>query len=345
MKKILQIADPEIRCYANYAHIFSILGANSNDYCAWIYNHYVQLHVPDTYETFAVDYMVGGMYNNTPNLLTSRVEREIAVNCGGGVIEFIKFVINKGYYVYMELDVGKIRAYNGTGMRFHDPLLFGYDDEKEEVYFADTYVEGKYSKGTASYKEIINAVGNSGNWSEFQVTTLGLDILCMRYRALDECFPFNKNTFIKLLNYYINEVDAHEFFGGIHGEASWKRKVNICGIGIYNILKKHLQHVKGCANTFVDKRGFYVILEHKKILEKSFVYLLGEEWNERYPFEAELMQSVIKNAAICLRLCLKYNITKDERILDKISEHAIMLEDTERVLIPNMIRIIESFNR
>ena len=196
MKKILPMSIPAIRCYANYAHIFSILGAQSENYYPWLYNHYVQLCVPDDDSMFPVDYMVEGMYTNTPNLLTNRVKREVAVSIRNGIINFIRSSIDDGYYIFLELEVGRLAAYKETDFKFHAPLLYGYDDEKEEIYFTDTYIDGKYSNGVASFAEIVSAIGSESNWNQVSINGLGLDLLCMKCKEIREPFSFNKKTYI-----------------------------------------------------------------------------------------------------------------------------------------------------
>ena len=340
MRKVLPMKVPLIRSYANYAHIFSILDTHGENYYPWVYNHYVQLCVPDDYSIFPVDYMVTRMYTNTPNFFTSRLERKMAVTIKSGILNFIRFAIDNGYYIFMMLEVSHIAAYEW--MRFHEPLLYGYDDEKEEIYFADTYMNGKYSEGIATYTEIVNATGDELNWNTFHTTNLGLDVMCMKYRDMKEEFVFNKNTYIHFLNCYINQEDTYNFFGKIPGVTRGDVTPNVCGIGIYNILQKHLQFVREDVNAFIDKRGFYVILEHKKLLEKTMAFLLGECWKEVFPVEWQLVQEEVKNATICLYLCLKYNVTQDVRILNRISEYAIILEQTEKSLFPNLIKIVEN---
>ena len=342
MRKILPMAAPAIRCYANYAHIFSILGAQAENYYPWLYNHYVQLCVPDDYRTFPVDYMVEGMYTNTPNLFSSRIEREVAVNIRKGIINYIRFAIDNGYYIFMMLEVNQIAAYKDSNMRFHEPLLYGYDDEKDEIYFMDTYKNGIYSKGTASYTEIVNATGNELNWNKFRLTNLGLDVLCMKYKDLNEHFIFNKYTYIKLLRHYVNKIDTYQSFWEVPGVTRGKTISYICGIGIYVLMRKHLQYVEKDAGELIDIRGFYVILEHKKLLQKALLYLLGEQWEEKFPLEARLMQAEIKNATVCLNLCLKYNITKNNSTVEEIISRASVMEEDEKILFPNLIKIIES---
>ena len=339
MKKVLPMTIPIIRSYANYAHIFAILDTHGENYYPWLYNHYVQLCVPDDYKTFTVDYMVTGMYTNTPSLFTSRIERKMAVAIRNGIINFIKFAIDNDYYIFLMLEVSHIAAYKG--MRFHEPLLYGYDDEKEEIYFADSYMKGKYSKGIATYAEIVKATGDEARWNNFRMSNLGLDVLCMKYRDMKERFVFNKNTYVMFLNNYVNQVDTYNFFGRIPGVTRGEATPNICGIGIYTILQKHLQFVREEANAYIDVRGFYVILEHKKLLENTLTFLLGEQWKEVFPTEWQLVQEEIKNATLCLNLCLKYNVVKSNKILSKIGEYATVLEETEKGLFPQLIKIIE----
>lgn len=340
MTKVLPLVAPAIKSYSNHAHIFSILGAQKENYYPWLYNHYVQLYAPDDSRSFLVDYMIDGMYTDTPNLFTCRIERRVALSIKDGIINFLRFMIDNGYYIYTDLNVSKIEAYKDENMEIHDPLLYGYDDELEEIYFIDTYKRGKYSTGVATYTEILEAIGNEANWDKMRVSDLDLDLLCMKCKNHNTMFRFNVETYVKLLEDYINKKDSYKSFWQIPGVIKGPEEHYICGIAIYDLMRKHLEYVRE-NDSNLDKRGFFVILEHKKILEQTMLYLLGENWKEQYVEESRLLQNEIDKATIALRLCLKYTITKEKDILEKLGKYAIELVENEKRLFPKIIEILK----
>lgn len=74
----------------------------------------------------------------------------------------------------------------------NDPLLYGYDDERQEIYYADTYKNGKYAFGIAGYEEIERAFGTEEQWNSWEATDWVLNVVCMKPKNLDVHFEFNK---------------------------------------------------------------------------------------------------------------------------------------------------------
>ena len=339
MKKILGMSSPIIRAYAKHAHIFSILGAQSEEYIPWVYNYYVQLSVPEGYSEFNADYLIPSIFTYAPNLFVSRIERQMAFGIKDGIINFLKYYIDKGYYIYTLLQVDQIDAYKNSALWTHDPLLYGYDDDKEEFYFADTYIDGKYTLGVASYEEIIRAAGTQKNWEEWNATDWVLDVVCMKYKNLNVKFTFNKAMYIELLSDYLEQKDSYHLHWGVQGWEKGKSAKEIFGIGIYSFLQKYLSEVQK-EKRGLDQRGFYVILEHKKNMEKTLKYILGEDWKDKYADEESLLHKVIEDATIMLNLCIKYNSTGDEKILNKIHLYVLKLEKNEKILFPRLIDVL-----
>lgn len=341
MKKILPLGTPIIRGYANHAHISSILRNQSEQFIIWTYNYYVQLYVPYDLREFKVDYLIPSIYNYAPNLFTSRMERKVALGLRNDFINFINYYIDCGNYIYTLLDVKQIAAYRHTFFKLHDPLLYGYDDEKGEVYFADTYLNGKYTLGMASYDEVTRAVGDEEAWTRWGATDWELDVLCMKYKESGVTFHFDKRMYTDLLAEYIEERDSFDIHWGVRGWTRGSKIRRACGTGVYSFLQEYLR-VEKKEKRGLDKRGFYIILEHKQILEKTIIYIMGERWEDRFPFEWQLLQSVINMATIMLNLSLKYNMTKREILLEKIGQYAIELEASEKILFPRLIELIKN---
>lgn len=336
MKNILPMGEPIVRAYGNHAHIFSILSAKSTQYLPWVYNYYIQLYVPCDYREFKVDYIIPSIYTYAPNLFVSRLERNMVRSNGGEIVDFIKFCIENGYYIYTLLDVKKIKAYEQTYFKNHDPLLYGYDDEKREIYFADTFLNGKYGYGVASYEEVAYAFGTKQDWGNWNQSEWVLDIRCMKYKDLDVRFRFNRDMYVNLLFDYLDGEDSYDKYWNVQGWEKGPQITYMCGIEIYTFIQEYLR-IRKERGKRLDQRGFFVIWEHKNILNKTLIYIWGEQWNITYPVINELLQTAIKTAAIMLKLCLKYNISMDKIIINRIDECARFLKDIEKELFTSLI--------
>lgn len=339
MKKILPLADPDVKAYAKHAHIFAILGAQSTQYRPWIYNYYVQLSVPEGTQQFTLDYSIPSIFTYAPNLFVSRIEREVAVDVKGGILSFIKYQIDRGYYIYTYFAVNRIAAYRCERFQVHDPLIFGYDDEKEEIYFADTYQKGHYAIGMATYEEIVVATGTENEWRDWGLTAWTLDVVCMKYKDLGVCFEFDKEMYIRLIEDYLAKRNSYEIHWGVVGWRKGTRIKRVYGIGIYPFLREHILWAKR-ENRIIDPRGVYVILEHKQILEKTLFYILGENWKKQFPDEGELLDVLIAKATIMLNLCIKYNYTLDGKKVDPILMYSQDIEKIENKLLRKVIQIL-----
>lgn len=135
MEKKLPMEEPIINTYPNYGYIFGIIGACTQDYLPWLNNYFVQLMVPANIEEgFRADYAISHLLKTIPWIEYGRIDRDMVINKWIKMSTFIKDMVYAGYYVYTLFDVSKFNAYGRKGFSLHDPLLYGYDDEKE-VFF------------------------------------------------------------------------------------------------------------------------------------------------------------------------------------------------------------------
>ena len=334
MEKILPIAAPIINCFPRYGHTFSIVGAHTQEHLPWVYNFFVQLYSPDKLNGEArVDYMYPDIYNKLPWLEINYIKKEIGYKIMKG-LELIKTYIDAGYYFYAFFKVDEIAAYKNH-LHYHDPLIYGYSDEKEEFYFADNYKNGKYGLGVASYKEMESAINNYAREDPFH-------IICIKYKNDKKwkTFQFDKEAYISFLRDYVEQTNCARCWAvpGVNYKFMEGRR---WGIGVYSYIQEYLDEMKK-SNMWADHRGLYVILEHKRILEKALTYMLGEQWKEKYPLVWELIEKDIRMANIALHLFLKYEITLDKQILDKVKFYIAGLEENDYRLFPCLISILES---
>lgn len=339
MTRILPMAEPIIKCYPYHAHVCSIVGAQSEYHIPWIYNYYVQLSVINNLERVFVDYVTPYIYTALPCVKMNKLERNIALDLTNGIINFIKYYIDREFYIYAVFDVSQIAAYRCGQFFPHDPLIYGYDDEKEEVYFADNYMYGRYSLGTASYSEIIQATKVLSEREEMIDIDWAPEFRCVKYTDKCSLFEFNIQMYINLLNDYIEQKDSVKRWRvpGIISRAPLER---IYGIGIYSFMQDYIGVARN-SGANLDRRAFYVLKEHKLILEKSLTYVMGDQWKSKYSLEWKMVEKDMQMATIMCNLCLKYNLTHDEKILDKIRNYLISLEENDKIMFPCLIRMVE----
>lgn len=339
MKNFLPLGKPLVNSFPQHAHIFSITGAQSNNYIPWVYNCFVQMYARANFNNgLRLEYAIPDPYTRILGITRDIISRELALEAWDGIINFVRSYINHGYYIYGMFDVSQIAAYEKNDYFTHNPLLYGYDDEKKEIYFADNYGNGSYSTGVATYQEIIAATEElhrhqgkiSGRFS------------CLQYNANDFRFKFEKELYRDLLIDYLEQKDSYcrwlqpGFVRKPDDHRYW-------GIGIYSLMQNYLDYMLQ-EDFLMDKRGFYMQKEHKNLLLQSITYVLGNNWKNTYPLEYKLLEDNVRISNIMLNLCLKYNITHDSNIPDKIRDYLITIERNEKDLFPRLIRCVEETN-
>lgn len=333
MEKILSIVKPVVSSYPRYGHTFSVLGAYTQEYLPWIYMYFAQLYAPDELSGEGqLDYVAPDIYAKIPWLEINYMEIDIGFKKMNGM-QLMKEYINYDFYFSAPFMVREFATYKKDSM-YHDLLIYGYSDEKEEFYFADNYEGGKYEFGVARYAEMENAIENYDR-------TDNPNINCLKYRNNKawKTFQFDKNTYINFLKDYINKTNDARTWGTPGVEYNFL-KGKRWGIDVYSYIQEYLDAVKKL-EIGVENRGLYVILEHKCILEKTLTYVLGEEWKEKYPFAWELLEKDIRVARIAFQLFLDYKLTLDKQLIEPIKNCIAELEANDYKLFPYLVSILE----
>ena len=327
------MAEPIISCYPVFGHVFSIIGAHTQEHLAWVYNYFVQVQAPANFELGnELNYSVPEVLEDLPWLEVDHVDRDVILEMMD-IIDFIKKFIDHGYYFYSMLNVSQIAAYQNR-LYYHQIMIYGYDDEKQEMYFGDNFKDGKYGLGVATYEEIRNAT------YVYEPERNAIEFNCIKYKKEDvqRTFAFDRDLYVNLLSDYIEQRNNRKYWelSGISYPLFNGRKY---GIAVYDFVQEYLTEGREKGRN-IDKRGFYLIKEHKLILEKSLAYVLGENWKDKYADTWKLMEKDIQLSTIALNLCLKYNIVHDEKIIEKIRCYITELKENDLKLFPELIKIV-----
>jgi len=333
MEKILPIVKPVVSSYPRYGHIFSVLGAYTQEYLLWVYTYFVQLYAPDELNGEGqLDYVAPNIFTKIPWLEINYMETDIGFKKMNG-LQLIKEYINYDFYFSAPFMVKGFATYK-KDREYHDLLIYGYSDEKEEFYFADNYEGGKYEFGIAHYVEMEKAISNYDR-------TDNPNINCLKYRNNKawKTFQFDKSTYINFLKDYINGTNYARTWG-VPGVEYKFLKGKRWGIEVYSYIQEYLEAVKKL-ETSVENRGLYVILEHKHILEKTLTYVLGEQWKEKYPLSWQLLKRDIQVAGTAFKLFLNYKLTLDKQLIGQIKDCIEELQENDYKLFPHLISVLE----
>lgn len=347
MEKKLPMKESVINTYPNYGHIFGIVGAYTQDYLPWLYNYFVQLMVPDNIEEgFRADYAIPHLLKTIPWIEYGRIDRDVVIRKWLEMSTFIKEMVDAGYYVYSLFDVSKFNTYGRKEFSLHDPLVYGYDDEKEVFYFADNYRSGKYAAGQVTFQEVNAATLSLLN--NDQVIDWFPGIFYIKYK---ECYDYGNCHF---KNYYTHGFDKQLYIGLLNDYLKQRNSLKrwslpcvlvendnsvIWGAGIYSYIMKYfafLSRQGGKKN--IDLRGFYILSEQKKILKNGIEYLMAGKLSSDIILALDLC---VKQTMVIINICIKYNITHNIELIKNLERKVIELKDVDTDTIQRIIVLLE----
>lgn len=162
----LQICDDTIiKSSPDYAHILSIV-FNDPDAYKWFAESYIQLLIGTDgldREPMFYNFVDYSMFSNTDYYFVAnnktcpfadiyRDPYNIVEERGISIIDYIKEKLQNNFYIMFFVDITEIAAYK-LHIKFHCPLIYGYDDEKQEILFRD-YCGLHYIKSRMSFDEL-----------------------------------------------------------------------------------------------------------------------------------------------------------------------------------------------
>ena len=333
MRKVLPMGNPIMDSYPSYGGGFSILDAYTKEHLPWVYNTFVQVAGSNKRGQENLISYVGPDIFLCPMLDVTYLNRNLALSMMDP-ISLVKSFIEKGYYFYAYFQVEHVMAYKEAPFRIHEMLICGYDDEREEFYFADNYKQGKYAHGVASYAEVEKAIHVDAEFDD----RVGLRGFKHKEHDKIVSFEFNKEVYITLLEDYVYQRDSRRFWQ-MPGLVISIYENRTYGIGVYSYIREHLDFIKR-TNEHMDWRGFYVLKEQKKLLTKSLEYVLGDALAVRNPVLGDKLNEVKKIIEINLNLCLKYNITRNVGIVERMDKYVLILEELDRALYLGLVNLL-----
>ncbi|MFI3238278.1 MAG: hypothetical protein R3Y47_09685 [Lachnospiraceae bacterium] len=327
-KKKLPISYPIITSYVTYADTLAIL-QNYKESEGWIYSNFINIWA-DTSNVGDKAFRFEGwqIHNMCPQLYVTTMERAVLNNVSIDICDFIKSAISLNYYVRLSYDSYYIRSSDKhkKSHYVHTMLLYSYDDSLNEFEGADFFVNGVYSFQKISYEEMKEAIISADHLTQYSYFTM------IRYDK--HRFNFNIEVVKHSIDNYLNSTNYRlaqqpQFLEHNEISAIEEGKMKF-GLSYYNELIKILKTILENDADFYDIRPLHVLYDHKAMMNKRILYLIE---CHAYKLEEELVNSFIKieKEVLSLRnLFLKYRITNNKKIVEKIIHELKCLRDEER---------------
>ena len=231
--------------------------------------------------------------------------------------ELIREKISQGGYCIVEVNVRYVpnsacfrHQTDGT----HGILVHGYDDGSGEIYVISFGANGRPERVAVRYDDLIKALKTS-----YPVNP------CMFFKPKDITYGFRWD---KILSSFIFHLGKHEAV--LDEEKGIKVSTG------YAAEERLAECLSLNEDRGIDIRLFAMLKDHKKVLiqaVKSFSEF-GIVFDDAV---TSGLESILKNADVAEKLCIKYNMLRDGSIKKRIAERILMIISEEKKIYPMMI--------
>ena len=346
---------PPILAKNVYPHMLTI-AMNSSNALKWIAESFVQLFVEYDINDNDVDpifylydkghyahsyeYMVS-MNRCCPFLSIYRHPYNEIDELGmGGLVDYLKNKILNGYYIMIQVDVAKIKAYGYDRNKFiqHSPLLIGFNESKNIFYFRD-FCGLYYNTHVVTYKELEEAFFSflsPENGCTSVSINIDYGISCIKLKETEYQFDlailkYHLKNYIKIDNTQQNNM---RFIGN---------KDIFYGVDIFDILIKYIENkLSKDSSNIGGMTKFNHLVDHKKtmLIRNNFLkensYITDSEYQKLLVefTEAQSIATTLQN------LYFKYNMQKNDKIAYRIISNINKLKSMDMDTVKYLIDII-----
>lgn len=227
--------------------------------------------------------------------------------------ELVHDLIDHGYYVnFWKIDDYFIKGKSNYSQRhfYHDGLVLGYDDEAQTYTFA-SYSSNRVFEKFVSPRNCVERAFNAAFTNAF----CGIRIY--------EDFPEMQLDFSLILK------GIREYLYPL------KRPDRFLGIYLYDWLCEQVERHRDNDKHGLDQRLFRMVLEHKKCMMDRLQALANDGYIDCDCSDA--YQPVYQQAVLLHYLCIKYNLTTQNRLLDAMVEKLHFISEREQQVLYRLL--------
>lgn len=335
---ILPIKYPIITSYTSDADILAILNSYPSTE-EWIFNNYINLwgeRPIDNDDELVLRFGSWHIRKACPYFKINTYNKSFFTS---NIVELIISEINSGHYLYIQYD----QYYISSSIQFkrqhfsHEMLIYGYDNKMKVFYIADFFENSKYTFVAEPFDCVESAISSALKWKEFS---------CDEIEFCHIKYKFSNYFLYNSLNNFLNsENNIAENERVMIADAEAKRIQEgqyTFGIKNYNLLKFTLSRILNDKITFNDIRPLYVLFDHKVMMCERLKYLakIGViDFNDPVIDKYTNIMKVCKNN---YNLFIKFRITNDYKLIDKILNNINTIEPLEIETIKYLIESLST---
>ncbi len=303
---------PPLKCYLTQALPLSIILAENDQYFPFLYNYfYFFISRTNIENLFRLSNSNDWFFYNSGIFEINIINLPVQVIKPDTIINIMEKMFLHGYYPVGDFNEKYIPAFSSYGQRdfIHPFLVNGCNRSKCSISILGYHRDGKYREISININDFYNAVTNCKK---------NPNMFLMYFFRINKKFKgnhFDYKRFLRKIDDYINSDEACDY-----------------GIGA-NI--KLVEYIKSCRD-YVDIRYVYVFYEHKYFMLERLKYLKSISLlkNEQIIKEFEIL---VKICETLKPLALKYNITRQATIVDRMLEIINSINEEEMLLFRTLL--------
>lgn len=237
-----------------------------------------------------------------------------------------KKLIDDGWYImgyYDEYYIPETASFKWRHFR-HTMLIYGYDDESQLFYAMGYTGDRKYRSHCLTYDEFISSIGV--DFDRKNEPYVKRDIERIEFDAFklnEECnFAFDLSQIYTSLLDYINSEDS-----GFRRQKELKYGID-CE-------KEFVNYITGTKGFDLDERYSRFFMELKELMVRRLEYLTNEQIVSQEVLSE--YKKICEQQKIIHLFFIKYNLTQDESIIDRLAEKMNNIIEAEKNVLPRII--------
>lgn len=346
---VLPVKYPVITTNTSHAHLLSIL--NTADYTLeWLICNYIQVY---SYKDIAT-YRQTDFYFPLPNiirpletcpwLVTQRVSCNMLRYMNIDILDFIVNALQHNTYLDLMVDYYYIKQsmFYKREHFIHDMMIYGYNERKRTLFAADFLFEssGAYTNAEIYMDDLKAAYENCPleepkNYFEGQFFLYSL-----KEGNAHIFYEFDKDNILRSLKNYCNCI-IPEFWEMYHERTIVEMSF---GLDVYDAYQIYIRKLLKDGNTDIDFRYFYVMLDHKRIMQVRLRYLSDYDKEHQGAYKSLLKEYEALEAQMeeVILLLLKGNMEGNAQYFESVISLLSAVKEKERKSLHNFFEEIPS---
>lgn len=342
-KKILKLAELPVNCYPDYAYPLSVI-LNEDKSLDWFYSNFIQIYHTKDMKTSPVNFYYSDLNNRLwdtrfPLLDYQTIHKDTIDKLGIDIIDFIKTIIDTENYCYLYLDEYYLPTSAAYGkVHFaHVQFVYGYDADKSVLFMAGYDKSRHYNYYTNKFEHIRNAY----LLCERDFYNDKNNIYIFKYNYQGSPYHFDmKAVYTQTIEYLESKDSSVKYNNCFNSRTGMTFGIHVIS-RIKDDMDKYKENVIGME--YIDERPFCIMREQKTLMVLRLQYMMDKRYILKDSGCTALFQKLEKEYNILLSLCLKLEIKRDMKVLEKVKVKLEQNYQLEKIAFGKFVTLIEEY--